>query len=208
MVALGPQPFPEYGYVSTVYGSNPAEEPAKIWKFGPLLRYVSPCDPAGITLTGKSSHTDIHFVRPASGTGRGPTVRYTVTLANNNRRNKTVVATAFEPAGLVVTLPAGTTYAKKARVSPRPTTPGAKRSDKTLITPAYDAQANTVTWADVPLAGGRKRRYTVWAKVLSTATTPLVFKAACPNCVVLATESSVNVRMVYVSGGLGPYSQG
>lgn len=46
------------------------------------------------------------------------------------------------PAGLVVTLPAGTTYVK-GRLSPRPAMPGAK-PDKALAMPVYDAVANTL----------------------------------------------------------------
>ena len=51
-----------------------------------------------------------------------------------------------------------------------------------------------MTWPDVPLAGGRKRKYTVVAKVMPTAASLLVFAAACPNCPSLATESTVTVR--------------
>lgn len=139
-------------------------------------------------------------VRPASvrtlavghGAGRGATLRYTVILANANKKNKTMAATAFDQAGLVVQLPAGTTFAKGS-VSPRPRIPGTK-PDKALATAVYDAEAHTVTWPDVPLAGGRKRKYTVVAKVLPTAVSPLVFAAGCPSCGTLTTESTVTVR--------------
>ena len=53
---------------------------------------------------------------------RGPTVRYSVTLANTNKKDKTMGAvTAFDKAGLVVPLPAGTTYVKGSvtRAPPR-----------------------------------------------------------------------------------------
>lgn len=115
-------------------------------------------------------------------------------LANTNT-NKT---SSFDLAGLVVTLPAGTTFVK-ASVSPRLATPGSK-PNKTLSTPVHDAVANTVTWPDVPLSDGRKRKYTVAVKVLPAAVTPLVFQAACPcpNCPALATQSSVTVRGEWV----------
>lgn len=66
----------------------------------------------------------------------------------------------------------------------------------------YDAQAHTLTWADVPLAAGRKRKYSVKVEVLPTATGPLVFSAACPNCVALNTQSSVQVRSLKGRRGL------
>mgnify|MGYP000199637991 CR=1 FL=1 len=73
--------------------------------------------------------------------------------------------------------------------------PGGNKQNKTLATPMYDMTANTVTWQDVPLAGGKKRKYTVVVKVdPSTAVTPLVFQVACPNCPVVTTTSSVTVR--------------
>jgi hypothetical protein len=57
----------------------------------------------------------------------------------------------------------------------------------------YDAGANTVTWPNVALASGKRRRYTVVAEVLPTAASPLTFAAACIDCPQLATQSSVTV---------------
>lgn len=149
--------------------------------------FVNPCDPTGVTLTGKTSRKSVRVAANAKA-AHGPTIRYSVVLANTNT-NKT---SSFDKAGLVVTLPAGTTYVK-ASVSPRLANPGSK-PDKALSTPVYDAGANTVTWPDVPLSGGRKRKYTVVAKVQPTAVTPLLFQAAGPSCPALATDSSVTVR--------------
>ena len=104
-------------------------------------------------------------------------------LANINKKK---TSAAFEKAGLVITLPRNTTFVKSA-VFPRPTSSGA---------PVYDALAGTVSWPDAPLAGGQKRVYMVEVKVLPTAPNgPLTFKAACPNCLQLATQNSVVVRV-------------
>lgn len=130
------------------------------------------CDPRGVTLKGKA---DTH----------GPTVKYSVMLANAN----TDKTSSFSPAGLVVTLPPGVTYVKATATAGDKTS-----SNKTLPKPVYDAQAKTLTWPDAPLAARRKRKYTVVAKVLPTAASPLVFQAACPHCPQLATQSSVTVR--------------
>lgn len=143
------------------------------------------CSSTGVSLTGKTSRKAVRVVRSKP---TGPTVRYTATLVNN-KNNK-----PFEQAGLVVQLPASTTYVK-GTVSPRPRVPGGNKHNNTLTTPVYDTTANTVTWPDVPLAGGKKRKYTVVVKVdPSTAVTPLVFQAACPNCPTVTTTSSVKVR--------------
>jgi hypothetical protein len=193
-IVFAPTASPRYGYAGTL---DPDLLGGYVFKFGPLLRSAPPCDPTGITLTGKMSRTNIRVVRPKTqknlGAARGPVVRYTVTLANANKKDKTTAAVAFAPAGLVVTLPSGTTYVK-ASVSPRPTVPGAKKHDKTLATAVYDAAAHTVTWPDAPLAGGKKRKYTVVARVnAATAVSPLVFHAACPNCPQLEAQNDVTV---------------
>jgi len=200
-IVFSPTAYPEYGYVGTM---EPAQVNGYVNRFGPVLNYVSPCDGAGMTLTGRTSRTNIRVVRPTNngralalsgaGKGRGPNVRYTVTLANGNKKTKTTAAAAFEPAGLVVTLPTGTTYVK-ATVRPHPTVSGLANHNKTLAAAVYDAVANTVTWPDVALAGGKKRKYTVLTRVNpATATNPLTFAAACPNCPALATASDVTVR--------------
>ena len=202
-IVFSPTAYPEYCYVGTVESGQLALN-GYVERFGPVLNYVSPCDGAGMKLTGRTSRTNIRVVRPANngralalggaGKGHGPTVRYTVTLANGNKKNKTTAAAAFEPAGLVVILPTGTTYVK-ATVRPRPMVPGLGKHNKTLAAAVYDVVANTVTWPDVALAGGKKRKYTVVTRVNpATVTNPLTFAAACPNCPALATASDVTVR--------------
>lgn len=174
--------------------------PGAVAKFGPLLRR---CDSTGITLTGKTSRSSITLSSGVNKAAHGPTIKYQVTLANTNslsglsaatkKNNTALAASAFDPAGLVVTLPAGASYVK-ASVIPRPTVPGVKPVDKTLAAAVYDPVENTLTWPDVPLVAGKKRKYTVWAKVLPSATSPLTFEAECPNCPDLNTQSDVTVR--------------
>ena len=204
---LAPSSNPTVGYVGGFvnFGID-----APVFKFSADLRH---CIYTGITLAGKTSKSSVRVVQSANkkggGNARGVVVTYTVIMANSNglqNRNKTdpaepkrhlnktaiAEATAFAPAGLVVTLPAGTSFVK-ARVSPAPTVRGATRN-KTLAKPVYDAEANTVTWLDVPLAMRKKRKYVVTARVLPTATSPLVFQAAAPNCRYLPmTQSYVAV---------------
>lgn len=74
--------------------------------------------------------------------------------------------------------------------------PGAGKHKKnaTLYTPVYDAQALTLTWPDVPLKPGCKRSHVAYVKVALTATSPLVFQAACPNDSELFMQSNVTVR--------------
>ena len=207
-IAFGPTSSPKYGYVGNVGIGGPK---GLLFKFGPLLRADPPCDPTGITIKGRTSRTNIGVVRSAAGrallksghgAGRGPTVRYTVTLATRShkapgaKKNKTAAAVAapFAPAGLVVTLPADVTYSK-SRVSPTPRVAGAKR-DKTVSAGVYDAATHTVTWPNAPLAARKRRKYTVWTKVKSTAVSPLTYLVVCPNCPQLATQSDVAVRVL------------
>lgn len=210
---LAPSSNPTVGYVGGFvnFGAQ-----APVFKFSADLRH---CIYTGITLAGKASKSSVRVVQSANkkgGNARGAVVMYTVTMANSNglqkrnkadpaepkpkrHVNKTAIAeaTAFTPAGLVVTLPAGTSFVR-ARVSPAPTVRGAKRN-QTLAEPVYDAEANTVTWLDVPLAMRKKRKYVVTAWVLPTATSPLVFQAAAPNCRDLPmTQSYVAVSRLYI----------
>lgn len=198
-IALGPTPWSRYGYL----GIQNAGIAGQVVKFGPLLRSVPPCDSTGVTLTGMTSRSTVTVLARrralsswGAGAAKGPVVRYVVTLANANRKNKTTVAATFAQAGLEVTLPAGTAYVKGA-ASPLPKAPGAKYN-KTLAAPVYDAATNTVLFRDIPLAGGKKRKYVVTVKVLNTAVSPLVFQAACPFCPQLTTQSSVTVRVLRV----------
>lgn len=206
-IAFGPTSSPQYGYVGNVgYFEDPNLPQGRVFKFGPLLRTdppVPPCDAAGMTINGRTSRTDVRVVRPANGRalksgygiGHGPTVRYTVALANRSNKNHTVKAnktamrTPFAPAGLVVTLPADATYVK-SRVRPR-----LSKHNKTVSTGVYDAASHIVTWPDMPLAVGKTRKYTVWTKLQPTAASPLTYQALCPNCPQLVTQSNVTVRV-------------
>ena len=207
-IALGPTFSPQYGYVGKYgyFDPDPNEPAGRLFKFGPLLCASPPCDDStGITIKGRTSRTTIGVVHPSGGrallksghgAARGPTVRYTVTLANlSHKKNKTAaaVATPLAPAGLVVTLPADVTYSN-SRVSPAPRVAGAKHN-RTVSAGVYDAATHTVTWPDAPLAPRKQRKYTVWTKVKPTAASPLTYQAVCPNCPQLATQSDVAVRV-------------
>lgn len=124
------------------------------------------CNPAGIALTGKASRKVAK---------RGSLIRYTVTVANTNK-------TPFDKGGVEVTLPAGVTY-QKSRASPR-----AKNTalDTVVVT------GNTVTLPDAPLKGKGRRRFTVYAKVDSTAVAGSDLAFAAATCS-LSTTSTVRL---------------
>lgn len=181
----------KYGFTGSCY------DPQQMGKWGPLL---SRCKSTGLVLKGKTSRSKVtvtglysRSLAQGSTDPRGPVIKYAVTLTNP--KNKT--AGAFDRAGLVVALPPGTAYVK-ARLSPRMAFSGSKSNKemaKTLSTPVYDANTNTLTWVDAPLAAGKRRNYYVYVKVLPAATSPLTFEAWCPNCPALSTQSNVMVRM-------------
>ena len=122
----------------------------------------------------------------ANGADRGPIVRYTVKLVNDNKKSK--LQGSFDQAELLVKLPADVRFIK-ARAKPL-----MRGWGKAALEPVHDAQAHTVSWRNVPLASGRKRKYEVLTEVLSTATSPLVFQAVCPSTSALFTQSNVTVR--------------
>lgn len=88
-------------------------------------------------------------------------------LVNANKKSKH--QNSFKQAELLVKLPADVRFIE-ARAKPLVGGWG-----KAALEPVYDAQAHMVSWRNVPLAPGRKRKYEVLAKVLPTATSPLVF---------------------------------
>lgn len=123
-------------------------------------------------------------------------IKYQVTLANTNKGSKANPSAPFTYAGMAITLPAATTYVK-ARVSPLLRDPVTKKGSKVLSTPVYDEVLNTVTWPEVDLPAGKIRRYLVYAQVLPSAVSPLVFSATCPTCWQLETQSNVTVRVCW-----------
>lgn len=118
--------------------------------------------------------------RKTARAGKPTTLKYQVTAAYAN----TTKGAAFEKAGVTVTLPAtGVTVAKTA------VTPRVKLSGGATY-PAAVVAGDTVTFADAPLGGHKRRTYTVWLKVGSGATSPLVISSKLTNCDLDANDVS------------------
>lgn len=101
----------------------------------------------------------------------GSTLKYSVTVTYSNKTK----GAAFDPAGVGITLPTGLSVAKTA-VSPR------VKAVNGQAYPAPVVAGSTVTFADAPLAGKKRRTYSVWAKISGTATSPLTISAQLANC--------------------------
>lgn len=128
-IAYSPTSSPYYAYVGGIANTytsgdinkfilvdaipptdSPTTAPSQAPTPAPTTSPTSGCDPTGIVLRGELSRRAVTVRRPTHGralktyrasAGSGAKLRYTVALANKNRK-KTEAAAAFERAGLVV----------------------------------------------------------------------------------------------------------
>ncbi len=135
------------------------------------------CDAAVATLKAKANR---------KRTRRGATIKYQVIITNTKKTEGAI----FEPAGVTITLPAGVTATKTA------TRPRVVKSPMgSMPYPSAVVSDSTVIFADAPLAGGKRRIYTVWAEIGNGATSPLVFLSKLTNCL-QAAANDVTVGIV------------